>query len=124
MRSSVWFWSLLSGLVVFVLLGWHMAVMHLHGPLGMLASSMSAEPLAWQDVVARGKSALVTVSYVLLLGAALFHGLYGLRTMLTEYWPSRGAERLITVCCWITGGALFTVGTYAAIAFRSAALAP
>lgn len=123
MRSSVWFWSLVSGLVVLGLLGWHMAVMHLHGSLGLFVS-MSAEPLAWPDVVARGRSAVVAASYVLLLGAALFHGFYGLRTMLTEYWPTRAAQKLITISCWVTGGALFTVGAYAAIAFRSAALAP
>lgn len=123
MRTRIWLWSLLSGLVVLVLLGWHMAVMHLHGSLGAIVA-MPAEPLAWEDVVTRGRSAVVTSAYVLLLGAALFHGFYGLRTMLTEYWPARDAQRLITAGCWLTGGALFAVGTYAAIAFRSLALTP
>ena len=123
MRSKFWFWNLLSGLIVFILLGWHMAVMHLPGFLEMMLS-IPAEPFAWEAVVARGRSAVYAGTYVLLLGAALFHGFYGLRTILTEYWSSKGAEKLITVSCWVVGGGLFTVGTYTTIAFHSSSLVP
>ncbi len=123
MRSRFWFWSVLSGLILFVLLGWHMAVMHMPGFLGLVAS-VPPEPLAWGDVVARGRSAVLAGTYVLFLGTALFHGFYGLRTILTEYWPGKGAEKLITVSCWVVGGTLFTVGAYATVAFRSVSLGP
>ncbi len=33
-----------------------------------------------------------TVSYMVLLGAALFHGLYGLRNILFELGPGAGRE--------------------------------
>ncbi len=123
MRGRYWVLNLLSGLAVFALLGWHMAVMHLNDLLG-LAVSMPVVPLAWDQVLERGRSAAYAGTYVLLLGTALFHGFYGLHTILKEYWPGRVAGNLITACCWIAGGALFAVGTYATIAFRSASLVP
>ena len=123
MRSRYWFVNLLSGLAILVLLGWHMAVMHLDDLLGVLVS-VSANPLEWEHVVARGRSAVVAGTYVLLLGFALFHGFYGLRTVLTEYWPSKSAETLITAVCWTAGSVLFTVGTYTTIVFRFASLDP
>ncbi len=123
MRSRYWFLNLLAGLAVLVLLGWHMAVMHLDDLLG-LVSSVSATPLAWDQVAGRGRSAAFTGMYVLLLGTALFHGFYGLQTVLKEYWPGRMAGSLITAGCWLAGGALFTIGAYATIAFHSASLVP
>ncbi len=123
MRSRYWFLNLLAGLAVLVLLSWHMAVMHLEDLLGVV-SSVSAAPLAWAQVVERGRSAAYAVTYVLLLGTALFHGFYGLQTVLKEYWPGRTAGNLITAGCWLAGGALFSVGAYATIAFHSASLVP
>lgn len=118
MRSRFWFANLLAGVVVFVLLGWHMAFMHFGDILG-LVMSIPVEPLAWEDVVARGRSAVYAGTYVLFLGAALFHGFYGLRTILTEYWSSEGAGKLITTTCWVAGGGLFSIGTYTTISFYS-----
>ena len=123
MRIKYWLLNVLSGLVVLILLGWHMAVMHLESFVGIVVS-ISPEPLAWEDVVARGGSVVFAATYVLLLGTALFHGCYGLRTILTEYWPTKSAEKLITISCWIAGGVLFTVGAYTTIAFHSASLVP
>ena len=123
MRSRYWLLNLFCGLAILLLLGWHLAVMHLDGLLGLIVP-VSTDPLAWEHVVARGKNAVVAGTYVLLLGIALFHGFYGLRTVLTEYWPSKGAETLITAVCWTAGGTLFTVGTYTTIVFRSDYLVP
>ncbi len=123
MRNRYWFFNILSGVAILILLGWHMATMHLQDLLG-LVGSISAKPLAWEHVVARGRSAVFACTYVLLLGTALFHGFYGLRTILTEYWPGRIAEKLIAAGCWIAGGALFTIGTYTTVAFHSASLVP
>ncbi len=123
MRSRYWLLNLFSGLAILVLLGWHMAVMHLDGLLGLVVP-VSTDPLAWEHVVARGRSAVVAGTYVLLLGLGLFHGFYGLRTVLTEYWPSKGAETLITAICSMAGVTLFAVGTYTTVVFRSASLVP
>ncbi len=117
MQSRYWFWTLLSALVILILLGWHMAIMHLETFLGQVVST-STEPLAWEDVIARSRSGFFTGTYVLLLGAALLHGFFGLRTILTEYWPSKGAEKVINISCWIAGITLFAVGTYTTLAFH------
>lgn len=117
MQTRNWFWALLSAVVILILLGWHMALMHLQAFLGLLVST-SAEPLAWEDVVARSRSGFFTGAYVLLLGAALVHGFFGLRTILTEFWPSKGADKVISMSCWVVGIALFAVGTYTTLTFH------
>ena len=51
------------------------------------------EPIDWANVVARGQERVLPRSPTsLLLGAALFHGLYGLRNILFELNPGAGAE--------------------------------
>ena len=117
MQSRYWFWMLLSALVILILLGWHMAIMHLEGILGHMVS-ISAQPLAWEDVMARGRNVFVVTSYVLLLGAGLFHGFFGLRTILMEYWPGKAAEKVISRSCLVAGIILFSVGTYTTLTFH------
>lgn len=123
MPSRYWFGNLLSGLVILVLLGWHMGLMHLAGILGAAVPAL-AEPLLWGDVLARGRSALFTGTYVLLLGTALFHGFYGLRTILREYWPSERAETRISIGCWIAGIIFFAVGAYTTLTFHIVSSVP
>jgi succinate dehydrogenase hydrophobic anchor subunit len=120
MHSRLWICNLIAGMVVAALLGWHMAFMHLHDILS-LVMSLAANPLAWENVVERGQSVGYAIVYVLFLGAALFHGFYGLRTILTEYWQSKNAEKVINVSCWVAGGGLFAIGSFAAISFYTAA---
>ena len=55
---------------------------------------------------------------MVLLGTALFHGFYGLRTILTEWWTSKGAARVVNAGCWLIGVALFVIGTVAALTFH------
>jgi succinate dehydrogenase hydrophobic anchor subunit len=55
------------------------------------------------------------VTYVILLGAALFHGLYGLRTMLFELNPPSVLKRVVAVLILIVGIGLFAYGTWAAV---------
>ena len=51
----------------------------------------------------------VNVNYILLLAVALFHGFYGLHTILTEFWTSRRAGTLIASTCIGVGGGLFVL---------------
>ncbi len=55
------------------------------------------------------------ITYILLLGAALFHGLYGLRSMLFELSLSKGMEKAIGSVCAVAGIVLFIYGTYVAV---------
>ena len=120
MRSrnlKYWFINIIAGLVVLVFAGMHLASFHLDDLMALVFSN-STDPLSWAQVSARGSSPVFTAAYVFLLGTALFHGFYGLHTVLSEVWSSKRASNLINILCWIVGLALFCVGTVAAITFH------
>ena len=113
-ESKLWFWHILSAVVILVLLGVHMGTMH----LGAILSSIgigSGDPVQSAEVFHRSQQLIYMVTYILLLGAALFHGLYGLRSMLFELSLSKAMEKAIGGVCAIAGIALFVYGSYAAI---------
>ena len=111
--QRLWTWHVLAGLVILVLLGLHMAVMHLDTVLGWFNPD-GMKPIAWASVVERARMGFFTVSYVVLLGAALFHGLYGLRNILFELGPGRALKGLISVVLALGGAGLFVFGAWAA----------
>jgi len=120
--QKLWTWHLAAGAVILILLGLHMGIMHLNAVLGIF-NAPGTHPVDWANVVARGRSAAFMVSYILLLGAALFHGLYGLRNILIELDPARWLKRAIGVVLLVGGIGLFALGTWAAIAGFSLAKA-
>jgi succinate dehydrogenase hydrophobic anchor subunit len=72
------------------------------------------DPVDWANVVARGKSVFFLVTYVLLLGTALFHGFYGLRNIVFELNPGRATKQAVNGLLVAAGLVLFAVGTWAA----------
>ena len=64
-----------------------------------------------------------TVTYVLLLAVALYHGLYGLRTILFELTLKPAAEKAITIVLLMVGLGLLGLGTWGAIAAHAIAKA-
>jgi succinate dehydrogenase hydrophobic anchor subunit len=114
---TLWTWHIGAGLVILVLLGLHMAIMHLNQTLGI----SGAEPVEWASVAQRATSAFFTVTYVILLGAALYHGLYGLRNILLELNPGPTVRRIVDVGLAVLGVGLFVFGTWAALAAPGAA---
>ena len=117
---TLWTWHIAAGVVILVLLGLHMAIMHLDQSLGIFGVE-GAEPIEWESVAARAGSLFFTVTYVLLLGAALYHGFYGLRNILLELGPGAGLRRVISVGLAVLGLGLFAFGTWAALAAPGAA---
>jgi len=118
--QKLWTWHLAAGLVILVFLGLHMTVMHLNGVVVLKGlNPAGGHPVDWQNVVSRARSAFFMVTYVVLLGAALFHGLYGLRNILFELDPARWLKRTLSVVLLLGGLGLFVYGTWAAIAARS-----
>ncbi len=113
-----WFLNAVCGLIVLVLLTLHMFTMHLDDVLA-LVTNFDTNPLGWTAVSSRGASGAYTAMYVVLLGAALFHGFYGLRTILTEIWVSERAGSVIRIGCWFLGLGLFVIGTAAALMYHS-----
>lgn len=114
-ESKLWAWHIITAVIILVLLGLHMGIMHLGAILnafgiGSESSTKSAE------VFQRSQQLFFTITYILLLGAALFHGLYGLRSMLCELSLSKTLEKLIGGLCAVAGFALFIYGSYVAVA--------
>jgi succinate dehydrogenase / fumarate reductase membrane anchor subunit len=104
-----------AGVLVLVLLGLHMVIMHLTRTVG-IGNPAGGHAVDWGNVVARGKSLVFTLTYILLLGAALFHGLYGFRNIVCELGPSAGLKKAINALLLVGGLGLFGLGTWAAIA--------
>jgi len=113
-ESTLWFWHILAGAIILVLLAVHMTIMHLDDLLTLLGVGQG-DPIDKEIVFARSQQLFFMITYILLLGAALFHGLYGLRTILFELSLSRGLEKTINWLFTLSGLALFAYGTYAAI---------
>jgi len=111
--QRLWTWHVLAGVVIFVLLGLHMAVMHLDTILGWF-NPAGVKPIAWESVLIRAKQGFFMVSYIVLLGAALFHGLYGLRNILFELGPGAGLKKGLNLILAVFGVALFVYGAWAA----------
>jgi len=121
-ETKYWTWHMAAGAVIFVLLGVHMLTMHAGGLTGLFVAHPGEESVAPANSQARDANALFVVAYPLLLGIALYHGLYGLRTILFELTLKSAAEKAITVILLILGLGLFGLGTWAAIAAHSAAV--
>ena len=116
-ETKYWTLSVACALVVLVLLGLHMAIMHLPGLLERMFG-LRGSPLAWQSLLDRGRDVFFTWTYVLALAAGLFHGLYGVHNALTEVWSGERASRRIGIGCWVAGIVLFAVGTCATVLFH------
>ena len=116
-ESRYWVLHMLSAMVILVFLGLHMALMHLSGLLALL-DPVLGQPLAWDHVLARARSDFFTVTYVCMLAAALFHGLYGLRTMICELTENPAWRKAATISFLAGGFGLFGFGAYAIIAMH------
>jgi succinate dehydrogenase / fumarate reductase membrane anchor subunit len=113
-ESKLWFWHILSAVIIVVLLGVHMGIMHMGEILSFIGIG-SGDAVDSANVFQRSQKAIFMVTYILLLGAALFHGFYGLRSMLCELSLSRAFEKTIGALCAVAGIGLFLYGSYAAI---------
>lgn len=121
-ETKLWTWHILAGIVVLVFLGLHMVVMHMDDILRIFNPAQGEAAIKWNNVVKRGNMAFFMVTYIVLLGAALYHGLYGLRTILHELNMGKGLKTFISVVLVLLGIGLFVLGTYAAIVARGMAL--
>jgi succinate dehydrogenase / fumarate reductase membrane anchor subunit len=105
----LWGLHLFSGAVLLALLGMHMTIMHYESILRVFGGA-HGPVLAFSNVLARDRSAIMRALYILLLGFALYHGLYGARGVLQEVWDSPRAARLINATVVIFGVVVFVYG--------------
>jgi succinate dehydrogenase hydrophobic anchor subunit len=113
-ESKLWSWHILTGVIILVLLGIHMGIMHLGVILNALGIG-SGEPTKSAEVFHRSETFIFMITYIVLLGAALFHGLYGLRSMLFELSLSKTLEKTIGGLRAVAGIGLFLYGSYVAV---------
>jgi succinate dehydrogenase hydrophobic anchor subunit len=112
---TLWTWHVTAGVVILVFLGLHMTIMHLNGTFPTFNNPAGGEAESWVNVAWRMKSVFFAVTYVVMLGAALYHGLYGLRNILHEISPDTGMRRIVNVGLWLVGLGLFGFGAYVAV---------
>ena len=113
-ESTLWFWQIITGAIIFVLLGLHMFIFHLDSVLALLGIGYH-NVLEAKSVFMRSQQSLYMVAYIVLLGAALYHGLLGFRNILIELTLPRSVEKLINWFFSLGGLALFIYGTYVAV---------
>jgi len=119
--TKYWTWHMGAGVILLFLLGSHMLIMHIGGIVHWF-SPYGGEAISIKNSLFRDSSLYFTVSYVFLLSVGLYHGLYGLRTMLFELTLKPAVEKVVTFLLWILGVGLLGVGTWAAVTAHRAAL--
>jgi len=122
-ETRYWTWHMAAGVAIFVLLGLHMTTMHLGGLTHLSVADRAQEAISAANSQARDARAIFAVMYVALLGIALYHGFYGLRTVIFELTLKPALEKAVTVFLVIAGIGLFVFGTWVAIAAHVAAKA-
>lgn len=120
-ETKFWTWHMAAGVVILVLLGQHMVIMHM-GSITHLFAPHGGEAISRENSLFRDGQLFFTTTYILLLGVALYHGLYGLRTILFELTLKPAVEKAISVVLLVVGVALFGLGTWAAVAVHAIAI--
>jgi len=112
-ESTLWMLHLLCGAVILMTLGIHFGVMHIGGIFGIPHN----EVLSFASVSGRSEMSFYLVIYLILLAAALYHGLYGLRSIIFEVTAiGAAAQRSFNIILIISGWGFFAYGAYAIIA--------
>ena len=113
-ESTLWFVHIVMALVLVIVIP-----IHLHNfstllkPVGAPGYELA---LSWEFVRSRARDIFYTITYTALLGAATFHGMYGVRSIAYELSLTKTHDRLVSVVCFFAGIGLFAFGAYVAIA--------
>lgn len=108
-ETRLWSLHLLVIPIIVVLLGLHFAVMH-YAPVFYGISVEEAR--SFEVMIERGRSVAQFVLYILLLAAALYHGLYGLRGILRELPLTEALAKAVDVSIIGLGLFIFAFGAY------------
>jgi succinate dehydrogenase / fumarate reductase membrane anchor subunit len=119
-ETKYWTWHMAAGVLILFLLGLHMVIVHMGGITHLFAPH-GGEAVSKANSLYRDGQLFFTATYILLLGVALYHGLYGLRTILFELTLRPAVEKALTVVLLILGVGLFGLGTWAAVAAHAIA---
>ena len=115
-ETKLWSWHVFAGVLLLLLLGVHMFIMHLGEVLAQLTGAgKHLEVLSYASVSGRASPAMA-LFYLLFAGAALYHGLYGLRNILCELTTKTVVRTAVSTILLLGGVLLFAYGAYAALA--------
>ena len=114
-ESKLWFLHIITAIIILVLLGSHMGIMHMGSILSKMGFAFSDHPTSSAEVFERSQRVMFMFVYIVLLGTALFHGLYGLRSIFFELSLPKVLEKTIGRLLCIAGIALFIYGSYVAV---------
>jgi succinate dehydrogenase hydrophobic anchor subunit len=117
-----WTWHMAAAVVLLFVLGMHMLIMHMAGT-GHWFAPYGTEPSSMRNSLFRDENLFFTFAYILLLGVALYHGLYGFRTIVFELTLKPATEKAISIALVVLGLGLFGLGTWAALVAHRIALA-
>lgn len=121
-ETKYWTWHMAAGVIILFLLGLHMLIMHV-GDITHLFAPNGGEATSRENSLYRDGSLFFLVTYILLLGVALYHGLYGLRTILFELSLKPAVEKAVSVVLLVAGLGLFGLGAWAAFTTHAIAIA-
>jgi len=114
-EAKLWFLHIITAVIILFLLGSHMGIMHMGSILNHFGFKFSDHPISSEEVFGRSRQVLFMVTYIVLLGTALFHGLYGLRSIFYELSLPKCLEKTIGRVICVAGIALFLYGSYVAV---------
>lgn len=105
-KGGMWSWLFqrITAVLLIVCLAIHLIFTHI----------LSIGELGYDNVGERLAHASLTAVDIILLAAALYHALNGLRMVLMDYWfTSRKRAIALTSVLWVVGIALMIYGTWA-----------
>ena len=121
-ETKYWTWHMAAGVIILFLLGLHMLIMHVGGITHLFAAH-GGEATSRENSLDRDGSLFFLTTYILLLGVALYHGLYGLRTILFELTLKPAVEKAVGIVLLMAGLGLFGLGAWAALTTHTIAIA-
>lgn len=108
-ETRLWSLHILVLPIIAILLGMHFAVMH-YAPVFYGMSVEKAREFS--TMIERGKSVTQLILYILLLAAALYHGLYGVRGIIRELPLTPAMVKIVDIGIIAFGLFIFAFGTY------------
>ena len=108
-ETRLWSLHILVLPIIAILLGMHFAVMH-YAPVFYGMSVEEARD--FDTMIERGKSVTQLVLYILLLAAALYHGMYGVRGIIRELPLTPAFAKIVDIGILSFGLFIFALGTY------------
>ncbi len=103
--ENVWLWlaKIVSGLIVFIVLGIHLIVNHYTAPEGLLY---------YDDVIAYYQNPIVPIMEGIFLIFVVIHSLLGLRSIILDRNPSRRFMKVVDTIFIVGGSAAIVYGIW------------